>query len=209
MIKFFRKIRQKLVAENRLSKYLLYAIGEIVLVVIGILIALQINNWNEENKVDSTRQSYYHQLLKDLRKDITYIEYMNAFLDSMNNEYKDYLQTFEAPKTSLDQAFIDLDKLDMRTRLVVFNTNTIETLENTGDIKLIPTQIRILLSDLKNNQDRAIQAVHQNNMQVIDLIKLGLAEIGGVSLNERLSNQPLLKESLENGINRSKAFVLF
>lgn len=50
MIKFFRKIRQKLLQENRVSKYLLYAFGEIVLVVIGILIALQINNWNEENK---------------------------------------------------------------------------------------------------------------------------------------------------------------
>ena len=48
MIKFFRKIRQRLLTENKFSKYLIYAIGEIVLVVIGILIALQINNWNEE-----------------------------------------------------------------------------------------------------------------------------------------------------------------
>ena len=47
MIKFFRKIRQKLLVENRFKKYLLYAIGEIILVVIGILIALQINNWNQ------------------------------------------------------------------------------------------------------------------------------------------------------------------
>jgi hypothetical protein len=54
MIKFFRKIRQNLLVENRFNKpaspagrYLLYAIGEIILVVIGILIALQINNWNE------------------------------------------------------------------------------------------------------------------------------------------------------------------
>lgn len=51
MIKFFRKIRQKLLTENKFSKYLLYAIGEIVLVVIGILIALQINNWNENRKL--------------------------------------------------------------------------------------------------------------------------------------------------------------
>jgi hypothetical protein len=47
MIKFFRKIRQRLLTENKFSKYLLYAIGEIILVVIGILIALQINNWNQ------------------------------------------------------------------------------------------------------------------------------------------------------------------
>jgi sensor domain CHASE-containing protein len=46
MIKFFRKIRQRLLTENKFSKYLIYAIGEIVLVVIGILIALSINNSN-------------------------------------------------------------------------------------------------------------------------------------------------------------------
>ncbi len=48
MIKFFRKIRQKMLIENKFSKYLIYAIGEIILVVIGILIALQINNLNEQ-----------------------------------------------------------------------------------------------------------------------------------------------------------------
>jgi len=50
MIKFFRKIRQKLLSENKFSKYLIYAIGEIVLVMVGILLALQVNNWNEGKK---------------------------------------------------------------------------------------------------------------------------------------------------------------
>jgi len=63
MIKFFRKIRQSLLAENKFSKYLLYAIGEIVLVVIGILIALSINNWNEKRKMDAEE----HVLLKNLK----------------------------------------------------------------------------------------------------------------------------------------------
>ena len=58
MIKLFRKIRQKLLAENKISKYLIYAIGEIILVVIGILIALQINNWNESNK-EKKKHGYY------------------------------------------------------------------------------------------------------------------------------------------------------
>ena len=57
MIKFFRKIRQRLLTENKFSKYLLYAIGEIILVVIGILIALQINNWNQSkiSKIDEIK----------------------------------------------------------------------------------------------------------------------------------------------------------
>ncbi|MEM8507323.1 MAG: DUF6090 family protein, partial [Bacteroidota bacterium] len=49
MIQFFRRIRQKLLTERQFKKYLFYAAGEIVLVVIGILIALQINNWNNQN----------------------------------------------------------------------------------------------------------------------------------------------------------------
>jgi len=67
MIKFFRRIRQQLLMENRASKYLLYAIGEIVLVVIGILIALQINNWNENRKI----QNAQHLLLIDLYDNLT------------------------------------------------------------------------------------------------------------------------------------------
>ena len=51
MIKFFRKIRYDLMEKNKNGKYLKYAIGEILLVVIGILIALQINNWNELRKL--------------------------------------------------------------------------------------------------------------------------------------------------------------
>lgn len=69
MIKFFQKIRQKQVETGKVKNYLLYAIGEIVLVVIGILIALQINNWNEEYKDSQLEQSYYCKLLEDVNQD--------------------------------------------------------------------------------------------------------------------------------------------
>tara|TARA_R110002051_G_scaffold309802_1_gene382620 strand:- start:558 stop:1298 length:741 start_codon:yes stop_codon:yes gene_type:complete len=69
MIKFFRSIRQKLLTENKFSKYLLYAIGEIVLVVIGILIALSINNWNEK-RIETARLNSVLNIVKaDLIKD--------------------------------------------------------------------------------------------------------------------------------------------
>jgi len=74
MIKFFRKIRHKLLNEGRLRKYLIYAIGEIVLVVIGILIALQINNWNEARKLQNTMKSVYSIIKTDLLSDIKNID---------------------------------------------------------------------------------------------------------------------------------------
>lgn len=66
MIKFFRKIRQKTLTENKFSKYLVYAIGEIILVVIGILIALSINNWNEAKKTRTKEVSYLKNVKNDL-----------------------------------------------------------------------------------------------------------------------------------------------
>lgn len=68
MIKFFRKIRQRLLSENKFSKYLLYAIGEIILVVIGILIALQINNANENRKTRVIETNYLERLKVDLKE---------------------------------------------------------------------------------------------------------------------------------------------
>ena len=67
MIKLFRKIRQKMLTENKFSKYLLYAVGEIILVVIGILIALSINNWNENRKESNLEL----EILSDLYNNIS------------------------------------------------------------------------------------------------------------------------------------------
>ncbi|SRX72820.1 DUF6090 family protein [Aequorivita antarctica] len=69
MIKFFRKIRQKTLTENKFGKYLTYAIGEIILVVIGILIALSINNWNEDRQATNLANENYLNLLTSLEQD--------------------------------------------------------------------------------------------------------------------------------------------
>lgn len=70
MIKFFRRIRQRLLSENRLGKYLLYAIGEIILVVIGILIALQINNANEAKANEERFLGVLQEIKTDLTSDV-------------------------------------------------------------------------------------------------------------------------------------------
>ncbi len=88
MIKFFRHIRQRLLTENKLSKYLIYAIGEIILVVIGILIALQINNWNEARKAYNNELQIYSKLLIDL-----------------NDQFKSTINNINSIQNNLDKTF--------------------------------------------------------------------------------------------------------
>jgi len=87
MITLFRRIRQKLIATGSITKYLLYAIGEILLVVIGILIALQVNNWNEERKATGNEKILLTEVLEAVRADSVELAAMAAFMDSTFNVY--------------------------------------------------------------------------------------------------------------------------
>jgi hypothetical protein len=70
MLHFFRQIRQRLLTDNKFSKYLLYAVGEILLVVIGILIAIQVDNWNQQREQQQTARRYLARLIEDVSADI-------------------------------------------------------------------------------------------------------------------------------------------
>lgn len=104
MIRFFRNIRQKLAAENKIMAYLRYAIGEIVLVVIGILIALQINNWNEGRKNSAIEEEIISNLheeflqnkivLKEVRDVLNKGERSCYQLMNLMNRKKNYLSGY-------------------------------------------------------------------------------------------------------------------
>ena len=74
MIPVFRKIRKKMADDNKPLKYLRYAIGEILLVVIGILIALSINNWNESQKMNKWEQRFLIDLKSELKSNLIQLE---------------------------------------------------------------------------------------------------------------------------------------
>lgn len=78
MFKIFRKIRKRLLAKNEISKYLAYAIGEIILVVIGILIALQINNWNQAKKDQRALNEYLIKIKSHTYEDLAQLEEITA-----------------------------------------------------------------------------------------------------------------------------------
>ena len=118
MIKFFRNIRQTLMMENKTGKsaampsagktavrYLKYAIGEIVLVVIGILIALQINNWNEERKEAKQEQQILQKLQLELSNDINLIQLQIDFGKQFVNEIKFCLNVLGNKIQAKDEEF--------------------------------------------------------------------------------------------------------
>ena len=91
MIKFFRKIRQNLLLEGKTGKYVKYAIGEIFLVVIGILIALSINNWNQQRISHKQSISYLKSLVDDIKSDI--IQY-NVNIESYKTDISNNTRLF-------------------------------------------------------------------------------------------------------------------
>ena len=102
MIKFFRKIRQNLLSEGKTGTYLKYAIGEIVLVVVGILIALQINNANERNKILIAEQQILLGLKNETNSNIEKLKLVTE-ANKVSLEYANILtQYFENPKKLIE-----------------------------------------------------------------------------------------------------------
>ncbi len=81
MLRFFRKLRQRLLNENKFSRYLFYALGEIMLVVIGILVALQVDNWNEDRKKPHQAAEFRAQLREGILADMLNIRNRMEFFE--------------------------------------------------------------------------------------------------------------------------------
>jgi len=107
MIKFFRKIRQRLLSENKFSKYLVYAIGEIVLVVIGILIALSINNWNELQKLNEREISVAKELYKELNENLVSVKNQLGLWETRDNKITEVITIIETENITITNREFD------------------------------------------------------------------------------------------------------
>ena len=88
MLKFFRRIRRKLIDEGNLKRYIIYAVGEILLVMIGILLALQVNNWNSRNNLQDTEKKLLLEMRKNLYEDLEDVNWNINALNQRNNDIK-------------------------------------------------------------------------------------------------------------------------
>jgi hypothetical protein len=137
MIKFFRKIRQNMIKENRVSKYILYALGEILLVVIGILIALNINNNNELKQQRVKELNYLKNIKTDLKLNIAHLDnYINTRETAINSANTIIAHYEGKPITDL-KAF-SRHTVNIYTWRKFFQiNNTFQELINSGNLALI------------------------------------------------------------------------
>ena len=196
MIKFFRKIRQNLLLEGKTGKYLKYAIGEIVLVVIGILIALSINNWNESRKEEKLKENYYQQLLSDFEIDNNFAKEKISYLQAEIKKIDDYNKIYAKPDLSITEIFDNILKSDFITSGLEYKTSTIETLINTGDIKIFNPKLSSLLTQYNKSKLENIESFAANLNDLSDLLKDAALKGASVLIQKKYHNQSQLRQML-------------
>jgi len=136
MIKFFRHIRKSLLMENKTGSYIKYALGEIVLVVIGILIALQINNWNEKSKSKKSAEVQLSQLNQNISADLILLNTLNENVKSNLSSCQKLSAQFQLikPFDSLTTSYI-IDNLFERN--FYFNSSAYDKLNQSGEFIIL------------------------------------------------------------------------
>lgn len=137
-MRFFNNIRHKLLNESKTGNYIKYAIGEIFLVVIGILIALQINNWNEERKNHLLESDYYFKLLEDVDQDGSEIQnQIDINQDRIDNSNK-FISLLQQPNfTQQDVMQVMLGSVSKTTFTFQPSKAAFEDLKSSGNLGLL------------------------------------------------------------------------
>ena len=140
MIKFFRKIRYNLMEKNKTAQYLKYAIGEIILVVIGILLALSISSWNIERNLKKSNEVYLTNLLEELNSNITRLDFLifpsnkQIGLDSVVKNCLYITPRFSKGLEKSDYEFLLNNKVYLGSSQLNLNDAAYEELLNTGKL---------------------------------------------------------------------------
>lgn len=196
MLHYLRNIRKKLIIQENVRKYLLYAVGEILLVVIGILLALQVNTWNEHRKESVLKDHYLVSLKKDLALDLAHfneqivgLEHQQAVIDSIES-------VLTNPNTTLADFNSIVKEQVSRLSLIEdanLNTSTFQALQSSGQIDLMGIELQEDFISL-NVVQQQYQAYIKENLEwktdafikVQDQIPL-LYKRNDVMLNDKLS----------------------
>ena len=183
MIKFFRHIRQNLIMENKTGKYFKYAIGEIILVVIGILIALQINNWNEQRNDNAELWQYKQRLIRQFQKDSSDLWSYNEGYNYIKPLFKTLDSTFrENLKGNVNKnSIIKIPVFITLQSQFITETHALIELNNTGKMSLFKNDsIKDKLTEYQNLIAQQHDIIDRTKSKFDDFDKLlyGLAKYG-------------------------------
>ncbi len=138
MIKFFRKIRQNLLSEGKTGKYFKYAIGEILLVMIGILLALQVNNWNDSRLETKREQTILKNLHTEFNDNLTELQ---RIYDGSEESYRSSVRLLEIIK---DDNPINSEEIELLLNSIIngffsldLYSASIDEIINTGSLNII------------------------------------------------------------------------
>ncbi len=166
MINFFRKKRKKLADENKTLKYARYAIGEIVLVVIGILIALSVAEWNRTRHDIDTEKRLLYELHKGIGKDLKTIE---AELEETNHEINDLIKLDSLLKLDVPEPSERLNTLFVNVygiKVLNLNKALYEDLKSTGFGIIQDERVRTQIINVFENNYRIIENLIENERSV-------------------------------------------
>ena len=171
MIQFFRKIRKRLLTENKFSSYLLYAFGEIFLVVLGILIALQINNWNENSKNEELQINYIKGLISDLDYDIGAFSQGIKEIEDHKKSGDALLRCYKFQTTPPDEELIEhLTNLGLISRVSHRNT-VMDDMKSAGRLNIISSDsIRQRIIAYYKLASGTIESNEKNNEWILNHI---------------------------------------
>ena len=164
MIKAFRKIRQNLIMENKTSKYFKYAIGEILLVVIGILIAVQINTWNQHRQAKSKEIKILTQLNIDLKENLTEIKGLHESIKASNKSGQQMLDHINISNEVTDSLKHWVEGFNASNIFNNANT-TYKNLENSDDHIISNDSIRLQITLM---YEREFANIHKRETMFYD-----------------------------------------
>lgn len=198
MVNLFKKIRRNFVLQNKSVKYFRYAIGEIVLVVIGILIALQINNWNESRKERKREEMYLQALQIDLKESQVELERV------INKTGRIMAASARLLEYSKDTAILPppavFDSLVMETfgyTIAMTNEGTINDISGSGDLKVIRNDsLRRMIASwdagfkMIRERERLLKSAFQENR---DMLNIRIDLYNGVAAEKVLMDEQTRK----------------
>ena len=209
MFKFFRNIRRKTIGDRKFKKYLAYAIGEIILVVIGILIALQINNWNA-NRIQKQKESVYlGNIERDLNDQLKTIESQINYEQSVNQVAAPIIRYYKTNQSfKVDSTFTSAIGVLTGRNTFVKNAPTYAELISSGNLDIIrDVALKDDIIRYYQELERTELIINKNNNLYTDAVfipeVLGLSEIQII----RYQDIEILKNMSGNYISQIESYT--